>query len=416
MNLLSERPVMLKRKSSRKAPDESWEDYVHATKVRFFVLGVQTGCAATLFFVSTGVMFAASDPSTGVIFEITAWSYPLFRGSFLLSFAALGYGAAMFVWKRHGIAYNEIFGLSDDVKYKAILDNAYSTLIIVFGCFCFYVGALFAPYMTRKCDLFPVLAFASPFAMLAWPFDRAPILFLPHSGSVSMRLGLMSNYVLPALASPFSKPTFGRCFVADVMTSMPKLFADLHYAICIVLRLSTISPCFHAVNAAVLFIPFLIRLFQSLRLTISKKSPQHALNSLKYASALLLAFSSVAKSQEHPFFKGIPWSTIWLVLSIYCTAFNYFWDIVMDWGLFEKDRIFLFSRSAYLWAAISNFIARLGWAVYVSPDQDVVREHVILLAGAAEIARRFQWAIFKVEHEHVQRYRAGPLQLIYSSL
>ena len=41
----------------------------------------------------------------------------------------------------------------------------------------------------------------------------------------------------------------------------------------------------------------------------------------------------------------------------------------------------------------------MGWAVYVSPDQKVVAQHVILLLGVAEVFRRFQWAALRVENE-----------------
>jgi hypothetical protein len=35
--------------------------------------------------------------------------------------------------------------------------------------------------------------------------------------------------------------------------------------------------------------------------------------------------------------------------------------------------------------------------VYVSPDQDVVEQHVILLLGVVELLRRFQWVLLRVE-------------------
>jgi hypothetical protein len=35
--------------------------------------------------------------------------------------------------------------------------------------------------------------------------------------------------------SPLSKPTFLRTFIADIMCSMPKIFTDLQYTMCIYL-------------------------------------------------------------------------------------------------------------------------------------------------------------------------------------
>ena len=46
-----------------------------------------------------------------------------------------------------------------------------------------------------------------------------------------------------------------------------------------------------------------------------------------------------------------------------------------------------------------DLVARLTWAVYISPDQIIVEQHVILLLGVAEVSRRFLWALLRVENE-----------------
>jgi len=38
-------------------------------------------------------------------------------------------------------------------------------------------------------------------------------------------------------------------------------------------------------------------------------------------------------------------------------------------------------------AAVTNSLARLGWAVYISPGQRVVEQHIILLLGCVELLR-----------------------------
>ena len=45
-------------------------------------------------------------------------------------------------------------------------------------------------------------------------------------------------------------------------------------------------------------------------------------------------------------------------------------------------------------------MARLTWALYISPGQQVVAQHMILLMGCVELLRRAQWALLRLEWEH----------------
>tara|TARA_B110001452_G_scaffold261377_1_gene260109 strand:+ start:1803 stop:2054 length:252 start_codon:yes stop_codon:yes gene_type:complete len=45
-------------------------------------------------------------------------------------------------------------------------------------------------------------------------------------------------------------------------------------------------------------------------------------------------------------------------------------------------------------------VARLTWALYISPGQQVVEQHVILVMGCIELLRRAQWALLRLEWEH----------------
>lgn len=59
----------------------------------------------------------------------------------------------------------------------------------------------------------------------------------------------------------------------------------------------------------------------------------------------------------------------------------------------------------YNLAAGTNALARLGWAVYISPGQQVVQQHTILLLGCVELMRRAQWAAIRLEWEQLTRER-----------
>ena len=82
----------------------------------------------------------------------------------------------------------------------------------------------------------------------------------------------------------------------------------------------------------------------------------------------------------------------------------------MDWGLGSLSSDYLLLRSTdtlafepyiYYSAIIVNIIFRLGWAIYISPDNMVLQQHFMLLLGCVELFRRFIGITLRVEWEFV---------------
>lgn len=67
-----------------------------------------------------------------------------------------------------------------------------------------------------------------------------------------------------------------------------------------------------------------------------------------------------------------------------------------------RERLTFTPRSYYL-AMIANCIMRFGWALLISPSQNYVQQHVILILGCVELVRRFIWTIFRIEWEHIKK-------------
>ena len=63
----------------------------------------------------------------------------------------------------------------------------------------------------------------------------------------------------------------------------------------------------------------------------------------------------------------------------------------------------VFPDSIYFSAIFLNFLARLGWAIYISPGQQIVAQNTTLVLGAVELYRRAQWALLRVEWEQISR-------------
>jgi len=331
----------------------------------------------------------------------------------------------MFIWRRKQILFHKIFEIDPAIKYEVVLDASYSTAISVFILFVYYMSALLFPltFQFPYYNLAPLLALFIPFIMLFWPSDRTPLFFVRHKGSFAARRSLFFDLLGPVLFAPFAKPTFARCFIADVMCSMPKVLADLVAAFTIAFHFDTIEnkqknnflfASIRHVKTILEILPFFSRFSQSIRLVFLDSSSfffsrrwnpkkKNALNAFKYFSAITLTAASVAKSRNFQFHghRNVNWPFIWLLLSVYCTGYNLFWDVFMDWGL---PRHGLFPFWIYGLAVITDAILRLGWAIYVSPEQNVLQQHVILLLGAAEILRRFMWAVFRIEYEHLKHF------------
>jgi len=114
-------------------------------------------------------------------------------------------------------------------------------------------------------------------------------------------------------------------------------------------------------------------------------------NALKYCTSIaVVALSSF--SAHH---------LLWLVVAVVSTMYAFAWDVRMDWGLRLRrtglDPIIVPSGAArrystrfYACAACANAVARLGWAIYISPQQQIVQQHMTLLLGCVELLRRAQ--------------------------
>lgn len=95
---------------------------------------------------------------------------------------------------------------------------------------------------------------------------------------------------------------------------------------------------------------------------------------------------------------------------ITATAIAYWWDIVMDWGLFQRGttKRFLRDRTMYpsLWvyyaAIVSNLFLRVTWIIpfALELDSEAFSMAASLVLAVMEIYRRFQWNFFRMENEH----------------
>jgi hypothetical protein len=139
----------------------------------------------------------------------------------------------------------------------------------------------------------------------------------------------------------------------------------------------------------------------------SKMSFPHLANLAKYICSLAVPFIIGV-------FKMSGFNALWYVVvvaRIVSSMFSLGWDIVMDFGLWQRstvnDRLrntILFSPWVYWYLIVSDTIARFLWILpmlqpRLFPTIPLIAINMSL--WTLEALRRFQWNFFRVEYEHV---------------
>ncbi|KAG6545709.1 hypothetical protein Mapa_012894 [Marchantia paleacea] len=226
---------------------------------------------------------------------------------------------------------------------------------------------------------------------------------------------------LARLAVPLNPITFADFFVADVLTSMAKVFSDMERALCTMYFYQVAKPEL-AIRPGMcgsdsVWIPFILafpyacRFFQCLRQYSDTKDKSCLFNALKYATA----FPVIGLSALKYHIMWDVWLTrfrpLWLFFSLINSCYSYYWDLSRDWdfGCFTtacqkrknsalRPNLYYSRRWVYYWAIGSNLVLRGAWTYKLSAHLRDYRLTAFAFS-ALEIFRRFQWIFFRVENE-----------------
>ncbi|XP_071925378.1 uncharacterized protein [Coffea arabica] len=272
----------------------------------------------------------------------------------------------------------------------------------------------------------PVLLYAAVAMALLSPFD---LFFL------SSRYFLLRT--LWRIVFPLQAISFADFFLADILTSMSKVFSDLERSVCRMVhrQVATIawfeadSVCgSHSVAIPiVLVLPYLFRLFQCLRQYKDTKEKTSLFNALKYSTAVPVIFVSALKYHVFPDKWMNVYRPLWLLSGVLNSLYSFYWDVTRDWDLSSFTRIFMFSKPhlmshllygrkwVYFWVIGSNLILRCTWTYKLSAH---LRHNYITVftITALEIVRRFQWVFFRVENEWNKMNSKSNIELSMSEL
>ncbi|XWS35726.1 hypothetical protein CRYUN_Cryun20dG0021100 [Craigia yunnanensis] len=263
-------------------------------------------------------------------------------------------------------------------------------------------------HLTHR-EIWKVILYVAVALVLVFPFD---IFYL------SSRYFLLRS--LWRIALPLQPISFPDFFLADILTSMSKVFSDLERSVCRMVhrQVATIawfeadSVCgSHSVAIPlVLVIPYIWRLMQCLRQYKDTKDKATLFNALKYSTAVPVIFLSALKYHVLPDRWRYIYRRLWLFSSVVNSLYSFYWDITRDWDLSVFTRIFKFNKPSYcstllygrqwvyFWVIGSNLILRCAWTYKLSAH---LRHNylTVFMFTTLEMLRRFQWIFFRVENE-----------------
>uniref|UniRef100_A0A8C4S4D5 Xenotropic and polytropic retrovirus receptor 1b n=1 Tax=Erpetoichthys calabaricus TaxID=27687 RepID=A0A8C4S4D5_ERPCA len=233
--------------------------------------------------------------------------------------------------------------------------------------------------------------------------------------------------------APFHKVEFADFWLADQLNSMVTVLMDLEYMICFysfelqwsetngLLPNKIEQPICHSysygVRAVVQCLPAWFRFVQCLRrYRDSRRAFPHLVNAGKYSTTFFVvtfaALYSTHKARKYS--DAQIFLYLWVVAAVTQSLYTLFWDLKMDWGLFDKnagENTFLreeivYPQKAYYYCAIiEDIILRFAWTVQISitalnpfpSGSDIIST----VFAPLEVFRRFVWNFFRLENEHL---------------
>lgn len=319
------------------------------------------------------------------------------------------WGVNLWVFLQSNVSYPKIFDLDQNhLTHREIWKCSTWMTIIVPTSMTSYLY-LYSHGEVSLAASQPVLLYIFVAMVLIFPFD----IFYLSSRYFFLRTLLRIAFPL----QPISFPDF---FLADILTSMAKVFSDLERSVCRMVnrQVATIawleadSVCgSHSIAIPiVLVLPYLWRLLQCLRQYKDTREKNCLFNALKYSTAIPVIFLSALKYHVFPEKWTNLYRPLWLLSSVINSLYSFYWDITRDWDLSGFSRIFKFNKPSlvsnvfygrqwvYFWVIGSNLILRGSWTYKLSAH---LRHNYLTVFGITllEMFRRFQWVFFRVENE-----------------
>ncbi|XP_050373013.1 phosphate transporter PHO1 homolog 10 [Argentina anserina] len=345
--------------------------------------------------------------------------FPLYSLFGYIVLHLLMFSADIYFWRRYRINYPFIFGLKrgTELSYREVFLLSTGLALLALG------GFLANIYLAM--DLsgrhYKTLNQMIPLGLLILILV---ITFCPFNIIYRSSRFFFTWTLFRCICAPLYPETFPDFFLADQLTSQMQALRSFVLYICYYglgessrrQRKCHKHGVYNSLYFVIAVIPYWMRFLQCIRRLCEEKDLKHLCNGLKYLSTIV----AVIIRTIYELHKGkTSWMVLALLSSAVATMMNTYWDIVVDWGLLQKqsknrflrDRLQVPHKSIYFAAMILDVILRLAWIQLVLEFRlpSLHKMTVTTIYACLEIIRRGMWSFFRLENEHlnnVGQYRA----------
>ncbi|CAH2077990.1 unnamed protein product [Thlaspi arvense] len=384
-----------------------------------FSTGFFFGCAISLIIALALIIHARNILGTPGQRTYMETMFPLYRFFGFVVLHMIMYAANIYFWKRFRVNYSFIFGFKQgtELGYRHVLLLSFGlgtlSLCAVLLNLDMEMDSQTKDYKTVT-ELIPLFLLSLVIAITLCPFN------ILYRSSRFFFLAVLFR----CIAAPFYTVNLPDFFLADQLTSQVQAFRSLEFYICYygfgdfrqrqrnTCRSNDVFTTFYFIVAV---IPYWLRFIQCIRRIFEDKDLGHGYNAIKYLLTIIAACLRTAFTLN----RGTTWNITAWVLSGVATLYATYWDIVVDWGLFQRgcknsflrDKLLVPHKTVYYAAMVLNVLLRLVWlqTVLDLKFSFLHRETLVALLACLEIIRRGIWNFFRLENEHlnnVGKFRA----------
>ncbi|XP_043816430.1 phosphate transporter PHO1 homolog 3-like isoform X2 [Manihot esculenta] len=382
-----------------------------------FLMGLFSGCTAALVIALILIIHARNIMNKPGRETYMKTMFPLYSLFGFIVLHMLMYAANIYLWRRYRVNYSFIFGFKQGTE----MDHR-QVLLVSFG---IAVLALISVILNLDMEMDPKtndykqLTELLPLNLLIL---LLVLLFLPFNVLYRSARFFLLTCLFHCLAAPLYKVALPDFFLADQLTSQVQAIRNLEFYICYYgwgdykRRENTCNTSvYNTFYFIVAGIPYWYRLLQCLRRLFEDKDPMHGYNGLKYFMTVV----AVSLRTAYILNKGIGWRIIAWIFSVIAAIYGTYWDLVIDWGLLQRNsknrwlrnKLLIPHKIVYYLAMVLNALLRFAWLQTVLNFNffSLHRETSIAIVASLEIIRRGIWNFFRLENEHlnnVGKYRA----------
>ncbi|KAL3699195.1 hypothetical protein R1sor_017217 [Riccia sorocarpa] len=351
---------------------------------------------------------ADEDVRTRFLGEVFLYYNPMFMVVFVLWL----WGVNLWVFSNARISYAKVFEMDPNhLTHREVWKISGGLTMVVLTSMSLYMYFYSRGHLNYAAGM-PLFLYCGLPLFLGLPFN------ICHGPSRFFFLNALGR-----IAFPKQPITFADFFIADVLTSMAKVFSDMERAVCTMFYYQVAKPQL-AVRPGmcgsesvlipfILAFPYACRFFQCLRQYSDTKDRSCIFNALKYATAFPVIGLSALKYHIVWDLWLTRFRPLWLLFSLINSCYSYYWDISRDWdfgcltsscqgrrkGYCLRQNLYFSKRWVYYWAISSNLVLRGAWTYKLSAHLRDYRLTAFAFS-ALEIVRRFQWIFFRVENEY----------------